>query len=259
MGARRGGGTASPPVLGVDGYRGGWVGAAVSAYGIDWVTAPVGGFGRLAAGSGPAVVGVDMPMGLVDAGWRSVDLLAREELGAARARVFLTPPRPLVELAAAGLPPNDVAQRMSLALTGQGVSRQSLALAPRIADLDAAVTDAGTLGAAGPPVVEVHPELSFAAMPPGASTVPPRRPLPSKKTGRGVAERLLRLRGWLADLGHDLDTALARCPDDVPVDDALDALAAAWSARRWADGTARTIPSGAPARDGRGLPMRLVV
>ena len=44
-----------------------------------------------------------------------------------------------------------------------------------------------------------------------------------------------------------LDT-LADTPRDVPLDDALDALAALWSAVRWRDGRARTLPDGAAER-----------
>jgi predicted RNase H-like nuclease len=47
-------------------------------------------------------------------------------------------------------------------------------------------------------------------------------------------------------------------PDGPGLDDALDALACAWTAQRWAAGIARTLPD-EPPRDNRGLPVRIVV
>ncbi|MDP9398490.1 MAG: DUF429 domain-containing protein [Actinomycetota bacterium] len=41
--------------------------------------------------------------------------------------------------------------------------------------------------------------------------------------------------------------------------DALDALAVAWSARRWLRGTAEVLPGEPPPYDRRGRPMRIVV
>jgi hypothetical protein len=70
--------------------------------------------------------------------------------------------------------------------------------------------------------------------------------LPSKRTAAGREERLATLRGWLPGL------------EVVPPgDDGPDALAAAWSALRWQDGTARTLPADPPL-DARGRPMRIV-
>lgn len=236
-------------VVGVDGYRGGWVAAHVGPGGaVRWSVAPVGGFADLLAcwpgapSHGPAAIGVDIPVGAPDTGWRACDLEAKEALGRAASRVFLTPPRPVLALGPTA--DNARAQALSRRLTGQGVSRQALALTDRIRDVDAALRAHPHLVDL---IVEVHPELSFAAM-------TGRPPLPSKRTAVGVAQRLDALVGWV-----DAATALLGCPDGVPVDDALDALAAAWSAARWAAGTARTLPGGPVPRDGTGLPMRIVV
>lgn len=53
----------------------------------------------------------------------------------------------------------------------------------------------------------------------------------------------------------DVEDALAAAPAGVPMADALDACAAAWSARRLADGTAEGVGDG--ARDARRRPMRI--
>ena len=92
-----------------------------------------------------------------------------------------------------------------------------------------------------PRLVEVHPELSFAAL--------TGRVLGRKATAAGRAERLAALRGWLPGL----DLSAVPRGDDAP-----DALAAAWSGRRWLDGAARVLPAGEPPSDARGRPMRIV-
>ena len=53
----------------------------------------------------------------------------------------------------------------------------------------------------------------------------------------------------------DVEEALASAPVGIPVIDALDACAAAWSARRVADGTGECVGDG--ATDRRGRPMRI--
>ncbi|WP_347059956.1 DUF429 domain-containing protein [Blastococcus sp. HT6-30] len=71
-----------------------------------------------------------------------------------------------------------------------------------------------------------------------------------KTTARGTVQRLTALRGVM-----DVEDALAGAPVRVPMVDALDACAAAWSAARIAAGTAQSV--GEDARDARGRPMRI--
>ena len=220
-----------PVAVGVDGCPGGWVAAVDDGSAITWRFAGVDDVAELLLPG--AVVGVDMPIGLLDTGLRACDALLRGELPGAGPRVFTTPPRPVLELGLSA--PNDEVQVLSRRLTGQGVSRQALGLATRILALDAALTTTGA------DVVEVHPELSFATM---CGEV-----LPSKHRASGVAARLAALAAWR-------DGALAALdgrPPRVPLVDGLDALAALWSAIRYRDGAARAIPDGATA------PPRVVV
>lgn len=212
---------------GIDGYPGGWVRATLADDVITWSTAAVDGIGDLLAPG--TVTGIDMPISLSDDGLRPCDALARRELPGAASRVFTTPPRPVLQLGLSA--PNAQAQELSVRLTGTGVSRQALGLASRILALDAVLAAHPDLEA-----VEVHPELSFAVL--------AGRVLARKKSAAGVGERVSALQEWRRDIA----AVLAGAPPDVPVDDALDALAALWSAVRWRDGLARTIPDGATDR-----------
>lgn len=211
-------------VLGVDGCRGGWVGALVEDGRVTWLRLPDIG---AALALGADVVGVDMPVGLPERGRRACDLLAKRVLGRAHPRVFLAPPRGVL---AAGDYPEAGRLHRELA-DGAGLSVQTWHLVPKIREVDAVAGDAR--------LVEVHPELSLAEL--GGDG-----PLPSKKTAGGRAARVAVLGTWLPSL------------EDVPAgDDGLDALAAAWSAQRWQAGAARVLPAD-PPYDALGRPMRIV-
>jgi hypothetical protein len=71
-----------------------------------------------------------------------------------------------------------------------------------------------------------------------------------KITARGTMQRLTALSGVM-----DVEQALTDAPPLVPMVDALDACAAAWSARRLADGQGECVGDG--ATDSRGRPMRM--
>jgi predicted RNase H-like nuclease len=93
-----------------------------------------------------------------------------------------------------------------------------------------------------PRVHEVFPELAF-------RTLDDRVRSP-KATTRGQAERLRALTAVM-----DVLDALAEAPPGLPTVDALDACAAAWSARRIHEGTAESV--GSDERDARDRPMRI--
>ena len=229
---------AAHQVVGIDGYRGGWVAVrhvgrsgaadAATADSLDWATAPVDAIGDLLPDR--CIAAIDMPIGLLDSGERECDALARRRLPGATSRVFVTPPRAVLELGLQA--PNDQVQRLCRALTGSGVSRQALGLASRVLALDHYLA-----GNADAVVVEAHPEISFCAMTAGP-------PLASKKCAAGVGQRMAALRSWLPEV----DAVVSRAPTEVPIDDALDALACLWTAQRWAAGTAATLPERAQAR-----------
>ena len=214
------------PVLGVDGAPGGWVGALVDGTDVSFLLLP----DAAAALAVPAaVVAVDMPIGLPERGRRACDLAAKRLLGRAHPRVFLTPPRGVLDApdyAEAG-------RRHRRLADGLGLSVQTWHLVRKIREVDAVADD--------PRLVEVHPELSFALL---AGQV-----LPPKRGSEGRARRVDALRQWLPDLGSRVTVPRGT--------DALDALAAAWSAKRWLEGAARVVPDDPPL-DARGRPMRIV-
>jgi len=165
-------------------------------------------------------VGIDIPIGLPDAGRRRADGLARARLVGKASSVFTTPTRRAL------LEPK---YRQALAthrrLTGMGLPKQAFALRDKIFDVDQ------WLPAASCRVVEVHPELSFAAI--HGSPVKA-----SKKTWAGFQERMRLLESAGLVVPSDLNTlGLRASPDDV-----LDAAAAAWTAMRVARGEAESLP-----------------
>jgi predicted RNase H-like nuclease len=215
--------TGSATVLGVDGCRGSWLavrmtGTADSARCLGW------SLGRFAAAldSADQVVAVDIPVGLAPSGRRACDLAGRAALGSAAARLFLTPPP--AALAAADL---GAANALLSGLGEPGMSAQMFGLRHAIAEVAAHTEDAR--------VAEVHPELSFRAA--------CGRVLPPKRTAAGVAERVAALAGWT-----DVLAALAHAPACAPADDALDALAAAWTGLRIVAGTQLRYPAAALGR-----------
>lgn len=226
-----------PGALGLDGARGGWVGALVHEEAVFWFW-----FERIADALArrPGVLGVDIPIGLPERAPRVCDIRARARLAWPRtASVFPAPPR--VVLGA-----QDHAHACALARerTGAGIPIQAWHLVPKIREADDVLE-----GDPDAPLVEVHPEVSFAAL---AGRRSPS--LPTKHTAAGRAARLALLRRWVAPR-----LTLSEVPRPARAHDALDAVAVAWSAGRFAAGVAELLTDPSSPRDARGRPMRIVV
>jgi predicted RNase H-like nuclease len=162
-----------------------------------------------------ATVAVDMPIGLVDAPVRDADAEARRRLPGRGSTLFNSPPRAVVDGYLAGaITDHAGASARARTVTGKGLSRQSWALVPRIAELDVAVGDGRLL-------LEVHPEVAF--------TEATGQVLPRKRSWAGVATRFRALER----LGLVLPSRFAG--DRCAADDVLDAAICAWVA----DGVAR--------------------
>ena len=211
-------------VLGVDACRAGWVGVVLrpGTAPVVLVAATVAALLDLARPDGPiALVAVDIPIGLPDSGSRQADALARRALPGKGSSVFTTLTRAAYQAKtyAEGREANKVATG------GTSASAQAYALRAKILEVDGWVR-----GGPGVPVIEVHPELSFATLA-GAPL------LESKKTAAGVAARRsvlgsagLEVPAWSRGSGYDED-------------DLLDACAAAWTATRYVAGTAESLPA----------------
>jgi predicted RNase H-like nuclease len=230
-------------VCGADGYPGGWVVVwhDLSSGRLWWETAP-SLQSIVAADPRPAVIAVDVPIGLTDAGPRECDLEARRRLGFPRSSsVFPAPIRPI-------LAARDQVEAGTIrhSIEGKRVSIQAWAIVPRIRDVDDALRADQELRSR---VREVHPELCFHFM-------NSERPLVySKRRREGRTERAVLLR---AHFGESVGDALATKPTGCRTDDLLDAFAITWTAARVARGDAITVPN-APPRDRFELPMEMVV
>jgi predicted RNase H-like nuclease len=203
-------------VAGIDGTKGGWVAVVLEdrAFAGDQLIRPVE---TTFAELGDArVLAIDIPIGF---GPRRADSAARRLLAGASSAVFTTPTREVLEKPFG---------------PGLGIAAQSHALGPRILHVT-------KLAQSDPRLYEVHPEVSFRAM-------NDERPLAyRKKSAGGVLERVELLHR------HGIDVTQLEESASAPIDDVLDAAAAAWSAHRIGVGTACTLPDPPEVVDGRGI------
>lgn len=214
--------------VGVDGCGNGWVAVVIDERGFIEAGlfasfAEVADRYRMAA-----AVGVDIPIGLVSEGGRDADTAARKLLGKRRSSVFPVPPRVAVE--ADSYPAASAAAR---AAWGKGLSKQVFALFSKILEADAFARDER--------IHEAHPEVSFAVL--GGAVVAHKK----KSWGGLHARRDLLLRKAGIELPPTLGDA-----DVAGIDDVVDAAVAAWSARRIAQGQARSFPEHPGQRDRSG-------
>jgi predicted RNase H-like nuclease len=215
-------------VTGVDACRRGWVAVSLEGTRLATVRADPS-LARVLDGADVGVVAIDMPLGLLESGWREADRAARGLLGPRRSSVFAIPPR-----AVWAEPTYQAANRRCRELTGQGFSIQAWGLRAKLLEANQYRETSGH------PLYEVHPELAFGAM---AGT-----PLGYGK--HTAAGRDLR-RELLARAGLAIPANLTGIFPLAPVTDTLDAAARAWSARRIATGQAVTLPD-RPQRDRQG-------
>jgi predicted RNase H-like nuclease len=218
-------------VLGIDACAKGWVsielrwGVFAAAYIAECLTILLSTVEDI---QDVQAVGIDMPLGLVDAGWRQADLAAQAFVGARRASVFRVPPRAVWRAEHWHEDSWEQANHRCRQLTSHGLARQTWGLRDKL-------REANQCQASGQyPLHEVHPEVSFAAM--------NGQPLAHRKTSwTGQMTR----RALLARHGIHLPNHLGDAGDAGP-DDVLDAAAAAWSAQRIATGHASRLPTQAP-------------
>jgi predicted RNase H-like nuclease len=237
----------TPAAVGIDGCSGGWVVAAWAPGGVPRLFTlerleALGGT-LTAQGLKPSRQLIDMPIGLPLAGPRPVDQQAQAALGAARASIFITPPRPVLDALNF-----EEAQRLARAALGQGLSLQAWNLVPKIRAVDRFLRRAQP---APPCLEEAHPELAFQRLNAGQGGAP----LPSKKTSPGAAARSALLEALGLPCAAVLAAPLTCEGRRVALDDRLDALVLAYLA---------SLPEhdleclGAGDVDALGLPMTLL-
>jgi predicted RNase H-like nuclease len=231
-------------LAGVDGCPAGWMTAFVRASGDEVRLRVVAQFAAIATASeAPAVISVDMPIGLpahIGPQGRGPERAVRALLGARQSSVFPVPSREAVYA-------SSYLDACRIALTTsdppRSVQKQLFLIAPKICEVDRALRADPTLAAR---VFETHPELAFWRL-------NGERPLPlPKKVKPGLALR----RDLLIAAGYPPAVVDAPPPKGAGRDDVLDALACAAIARRIHADVARSFPD-EPQRDEHGLPMAI--
>jgi predicted RNase H-like nuclease len=238
-----------PWLAGVDGCAGGWIAAFVR---------PAGGEARLrivprfadvlSAPEAPAVIAVDMPIGLPERagpGGRAAENAVRPLLGARQSSVFSVPSR-------AAIHADDYREACRIALATseppRKVSKQLYNISRKIREVDEALRASGADSAR---VFEVHPEVAFWRLN-GETALEEPKKVKSRPYGPGLALR----RKLLIEAGLPPDAVEADPPRGAAADDLLDALACAAMARRIHAKVARPFPD-PPPRDRFGLPMAI--
>jgi predicted RNase H-like nuclease len=224
--ARRRPAPAAVRALGVDAAgKHGWVGVVLDGDGYQG--ARLGSLREIIDWAEPVdAIGVDIPIGHVAGGSRRADVEARRFIGPRASSVFAAPP---VEVL--GATSYAEANEVLASKGAPMLSRQAWALVPKI-------VEAATIAESDERVVEVHPEVSFCELAGECLAW-------SKKSWNGL---LLRRR-LLAEAGVVLPEVIPEVAGAV-ADDVVDAAVVAWSARRIATGTARSIPN--PPEESRG-------
>jgi predicted RNase H-like nuclease len=236
-------------LAGVDGCRNGWVVALARPGSSDVRVRVVPRFADvLTAAEAPAVIAVDIPIGLperVGYGGRAAENAVRPLPGARQSSVFSVPSR--AALAAA-----DYREACGIALATseppRKVSKQLFMIAPKIREVDACLRADASVAAR---VREVHPELAFWRLNGDRALDAPK-----KVKGRCYEPGLALRRQLLIGAGLSRAVVNGPPPDGAGPDDLLDALACAAIARRIHAGLARPFPD-PPERDAFGLPMAI--
>ncbi len=225
-------------VVGVDGCPGGWV--AVELRDTTWEPRIFSSFRELLdAHERAQQIGVDIPIGLTHGGVRACDKAARAMIKPRGSCVF-NPPDPRI----LACKDHTEAMQMLRSLGQPGVSKQTIAIMGKIAEVNGAMTPE-----LQERVFEVHPEVSFAEL--------NGCPISIKKArlaGYEARANLLRTAMGLTIPGR---RTLRRDVSGAKPDDVLDAIVAAWTARRASRGIARRLPI-IPEKNAEGLKMEIV-
>ncbi|NNF41180.1 MAG: DUF429 domain-containing protein [Woeseiaceae bacterium] len=230
-------------IAGIDGCKAGWfvVSADATLDSINWFIAE--NIDSAAHGLRDHVAaGIDIPVGIPDAGPRDCDGLARKRLSPLRGTsVFPAPIRQILKCR-----DHTEASDRRESIDGKRISAQLFHILHKIDEVDAYLR---YRSANAPQFYEVHPELAFAAL---QNHTPMAH---GKRTATGHAQRLALLSQSFGEA--NLNAALATYPRSrVARDDILDAFAVLLSTRRIVSGKARRVPDESQF-DSAGLEMAI--
>ena len=204
---------------------------------------------------GLMAVTVDIPIGLPDRYGRAADREAREQLKSSEkgrrgraSSVFPAPPLRSLDVDIDDEDAYQVAGELARRSADKGLTRQAFALFPKIKEVRSALEPDDFECGAVPRAAEVHPEVSFRFM--------GNRPMSFHKSLQaGIAERLALLECHFPEVVHEAVRTKRTGPPHPGLDDVLDAVAAAWTARRLIQREA--IRLGGCEKDGAGYPMNI--
>ena len=234
--------------VGVDGCPSGWFSVGFNSNG-DYELKAFFLFGDLLDYYKAAkLILVDMPIGLPDGPEeRLSDPAARRLLRPYTPRVFRAPTRVASQHLTDHPGDKRGARDRQIKITGRSLSEQTLAIMPKIAEVDNLLPRDTTTQ-----IREVHPEICFWAL-------NNREPVgPNKHTEEGIEERIRVLNQVEQRTKNIFEDGWARFRNNrVGKDDILDSLVAAVTAYRGWPGELQTLPE-APQEDARGLRMEMV-
>lgn len=202
---------------------------------------------------------VDIPIGLVQEGFRTCDELAKDELGKRQQSVFYTPPRPIFDCRSYPEAASEFEE-----LTGRGMTTQTWSIMPRVRELDEFIAEfpeahGGHAGSSNG-VRESHPEICFAHLGQDEETV-------SKLEDGGLDHRLSILEEHCSGVTDSYETLVAQHIDELDAyerrfstnhrDDIVDAMGLAVTALV-ADGEFETLPKNPPTDSVREVPVEIV-
>lgn len=190
-----------------------------------------------------AITCIDIPIGLPKDEERACDLKAKSLLGRYHSRVFMTPPRAVVEQT-----DYEEANARSREIVSKGLSKQAWNILPKVRAIDELLRASPQLGSR---VNECHPEVALWGI--------TRRVIESKKaTNKGHAERIEILEEVLHDPRAMFDHSREMFKrTDVKDDDIVDAMICAATASGLETQCLYDLIEGDP-RDEYGLEMNMV-
>jgi len=237
-----------PWLAGADGCPAGWLAVFVKPQGSEVRVRVAARFAEIvAAAETPAVIAVDMPIGLPErtgAGGRRAENLIRPLLGTRQSSVFSVPARAAVYA-------GDYRKACEVARATSDpprkVSKQLFNIAAKIREVDEVLRSGG----ARAQVYEVHPELAFWRLNGERALSEPKK-VKSRPYPPGLDLR----RGLLIAAGFPAEAVGGAPPKGAAADDLIDAFACAAIARRIHARVARPFPD-PPERDVHRLPMAI--